>query len=261
MTFGQKLFQLRKSHGFSQEELADKLNTSRQAVSKWENNNGYPETEKIIMISKLFEVNLEELLMDDRELGTGKMHAEQQEKRGYYISRETANGFLLYYKRKFLLLAVACSIILGCNSASYTSTEHQFFSSGIEPFLTTVSVMIALAIVIYIVLKQNPYRVLRKKELDFAQDVRREIVDEFHKIKKMLAVGITLGLLIFGLNSIGFHFQMFQDMKFTDIIFRIVVSMVLTGVSSFMVFFCIGIYWSYAVLLRQHTQDIYNAYL
>lgn len=75
MTFGQKLFQLRKSHGFSQEELADKLNTSRQAVSKWENNNGYPETEKIIMISKLFEVNLEELLMDDRELGTGKMHA------------------------------------------------------------------------------------------------------------------------------------------------------------------------------------------
>lgn len=119
--------------------------------------------------------------------------------------------------------------------------------------------MIALAIVIYIVLKQNPYRVLRKKELDFAQDVRREIVEEFHKIKKILAFGIVLGLLIFGLNSIGFHFQVFQDMKFTDIIFRIVVSMVLTGISSFMVFFCIGIYWSYAVLLRQHTQDIYNA--
>lgn len=53
MTFGEKLYKLRKSQGFSQEELAEKLNTSRQAISKWENNNGYPETEKIILVSKL----------------------------------------------------------------------------------------------------------------------------------------------------------------------------------------------------------------
>lgn len=57
MTFGEKLFQLRKVRGLSQEELAGKLNTSRQAISKWENNNGYPETEKIIMISKIFQVD------------------------------------------------------------------------------------------------------------------------------------------------------------------------------------------------------------
>lgn len=51
MTFGEKLFQLRKARGLSQEELAGKLNTSRQAISKWENNNGYPETEKIIIVT------------------------------------------------------------------------------------------------------------------------------------------------------------------------------------------------------------------
>ena len=56
MTFGEKLYKLRKSQGLSQEALAEKLNTSRQAVSKWENNNGYPETEKIILISKIFQV-------------------------------------------------------------------------------------------------------------------------------------------------------------------------------------------------------------
>ena len=68
MTFGEKLYKLRKSQGLSQEALAEKLNTSRQAVSKWENNNGYPETEKIILISKIFQVTLDDLLIDDRSI-------------------------------------------------------------------------------------------------------------------------------------------------------------------------------------------------
>lgn len=46
MNFGEKLFSLRKEKGLSQEALAEQLNTSRQAVSKWENNQGYPETAK-----------------------------------------------------------------------------------------------------------------------------------------------------------------------------------------------------------------------
>lgn len=70
MTFGEKLYKLRKSQGLSQEALAEKLNTSRQAVSKWENNNGYPETEKIILISKIFQVKLDDLLLDDRAIGS-----------------------------------------------------------------------------------------------------------------------------------------------------------------------------------------------
>lgn len=45
MEFGEKLFKLRKEKGFSQETLAEKLNTSRQAISKWENGQGFPETE------------------------------------------------------------------------------------------------------------------------------------------------------------------------------------------------------------------------
>ena len=48
MNFGEKLFTLRKEKGLSQEALADQLGTTRQAVSKWENNQGYPETEKIL---------------------------------------------------------------------------------------------------------------------------------------------------------------------------------------------------------------------
>lgn len=49
MAFGEKLFKLRKEKGLSQEDLAEKLNTSRQAISKWENGQGFPETEKLLV--------------------------------------------------------------------------------------------------------------------------------------------------------------------------------------------------------------------
>jgi len=48
MDFGEKLLQLRKSKGMSQESLAEQLNTSHQAISKWENSQGYLETEKLL---------------------------------------------------------------------------------------------------------------------------------------------------------------------------------------------------------------------
>lgn len=112
MTFGEKLYKLRKSQGFSQEELAEKLNTSRQAISKWENNNGYPETEKIILVSKLFQVKLDDLLKDEKEVGSAEKTLEQVDQREFYVSREMANGFLLYYRKKFLLLAAACALYL-----------------------------------------------------------------------------------------------------------------------------------------------------
>ena len=50
MKFGDKLIKLRKKNGMSQEDLANLLNVSRQSVSKWESNNTYPETDKIIQI-------------------------------------------------------------------------------------------------------------------------------------------------------------------------------------------------------------------
>ncbi len=59
MTFGEKIQKLRKEAGLSQEELSYQLGVSRQAISKWERDNGYPETEKIVRMSKLFHVSLD----------------------------------------------------------------------------------------------------------------------------------------------------------------------------------------------------------
>lgn len=64
MTFAEKLLQLRTKSGYSQWTLAEKLNVSRQAVSKWELGTTLPETDKIIAISDLFGVSIDSLLID-----------------------------------------------------------------------------------------------------------------------------------------------------------------------------------------------------
>lgn len=58
MTTGQKIYELRKSARITQEQFAEKLEVSRQAVSKWESDAAYPETDKIIKIAELFGVKI-----------------------------------------------------------------------------------------------------------------------------------------------------------------------------------------------------------
>lgn len=63
----EKLYKLRKNSGLSQEQLAEQLNVSRQAISKWESGTAVPESEKLITISNYFGVSVDYLLKDDEE--------------------------------------------------------------------------------------------------------------------------------------------------------------------------------------------------
>ena len=70
MNFAEKLYTLRTQSGYSQEVLAEKLNVSRQAVSKWEPGPTLPETDQLIAISELFHVSIDSLLIDSINLNT-----------------------------------------------------------------------------------------------------------------------------------------------------------------------------------------------
>lgn len=72
MNIGEKLFELRREKNLSQEEVADKLNVSRQTVSKWETNQSVPDFDKIMPLCELYGVGVEELL-------TGKKPEEKTE--------------------------------------------------------------------------------------------------------------------------------------------------------------------------------------
>lgn len=68
MSFATKLLALRTQHKYSQETLAEKLNVSRQAISKWELGTTLPETEKVIALSEFFGVSIDYLLKDNVKL-------------------------------------------------------------------------------------------------------------------------------------------------------------------------------------------------
>lgn len=68
MRLGDKLIQLRRERGYSQEQLAQLLNVSRQSVSKWESGQSTPEISKLITIADIFNVNVDSLVRDEREL-------------------------------------------------------------------------------------------------------------------------------------------------------------------------------------------------
>ncbi|MBE5762536.1 MAG: helix-turn-helix transcriptional regulator [Clostridiales bacterium] len=67
MTVGEKIVKLRKEQNLTQEQFADMLKVSRQSVSKWELDSTYPDTEKLIRISKIFNCSLDYLLKDEVE--------------------------------------------------------------------------------------------------------------------------------------------------------------------------------------------------
>ena len=92
MMFPEKLYQLRRQNNLTQEGLAERLCTTRQAVSKWETGQGLPETEKLLQLSTLFGVPVDYLLKDTPEEEAG-------ESPGYYVSREMAEGYLASQQR------------------------------------------------------------------------------------------------------------------------------------------------------------------
>lgn len=79
MTTGEKLQKLRKDGGYTQEELADIMSVSRQSISKWESDIAFPETEKIIALSKLYHCSTDYLLNNDNNEFVKKESAPKRE--------------------------------------------------------------------------------------------------------------------------------------------------------------------------------------
>ena len=106
MILADKIIRLRKKNGWSQEDLADKMSVSRQAVSKWEGAQTIPDLEKILQLSVLFGVTTDYLLKDeieDEEL-TNDTSSDTTVKR---ISIEEANAYIEQRKKAAWRIALA----------------------------------------------------------------------------------------------------------------------------------------------------------
>src|SRR5690625_3817398 len=156
MTFGGKLQKTRKEAGYSQEDLAFKLQVSRQAVSKWENDQGYPEIDKIIKMANIFDVTID-FFFDDSELSDKNVF---ENEKGLYVSQEMASGYLLHQTLKYKKMAWAIALLLG-------GIAFVFLLNEIGALIYLMVLVASIALFVAILLEGNPYFQLKEETLLF----------------------------------------------------------------------------------------------
>lgn len=180
MILADKIIELRKKSGLSQEELAEKMNVSRQSVSKWEGAQSIPDLDKILALSQIFGVSTDYLLKDDFETEEPVPTDNGDGSSLRRVSMEEANRFLRLNEKCAprtafgVMLCVLSPVILiilaGISDyrpnlfGSFTVTEN--FAGGIG--VTIMLLMIAAAVAIFITTwqKLGDFEYLEKEAID-----------------------------------------------------------------------------------------------
>ena len=132
MEFNEKLQELRKGKGLTQEELAEKLFVSRTAISKWESGRGYPSIDPLKEIARFFSVTIDNLICSDEMISVA-----ENEK------REFADKYISLICNVMDILPVILLFIPAFGNGSGSSETVSLFGlSGITPWVKTVFVMI-----------------------------------------------------------------------------------------------------------------------
>lgn len=173
MILADKIIRLRKKNGWSQEELADKMNVSRQAVSKWEAAQTTPDLEKILQLGNLFGVTTDYLLKDelvDEEFVEG---VDETPIRKIFLAE--ANDYLEQRKNASVQIAIAtllCIIspilifllLAFSECTSIPITENLAVGIGMVALFSLVT--IAVVIYIRVGFKNAPYEFLEKEPFE-----------------------------------------------------------------------------------------------
>ena len=127
MSLGERIQQLRKARGLSQEQLADSLNVSRQAVSKWETDQSSPEIENILALSRVFLISTDELLGNDIAGAPGaSITPAREEKRQFGFTRRM-HALVSFIDRKAILMffTLLCFVAAGvCVIVNYAIDQQ-----------------------------------------------------------------------------------------------------------------------------------------
>lgn len=124
ISIANRLLEFRKKSGLSQEELAERLNISRQSVSKWERAESSPDTDNLILLAKIYGVTLDDLLNVDKPIIINNVNdsLEKQSKSKYYI-KEGDEEVIVYVKENNSILS---EINRGRNNSKVKDFFHAF---------------------------------------------------------------------------------------------------------------------------------------
>ena len=211
MILADKIIELRKKNGMSQEDLAGLMNVSRQSVSKWESAQAVPDLNKIIMLSQIFGVSTDFLVKDDMAFDDVEYIQPEvtvEENEVHPVSMEEANAFLdLNEKQSFstafgvalcILSPVVMMILAGLSEiGKFGLAENVAAGAGVCILL----IMVACGVAIFITssMKMKRFEYLNNDVIETAYGVSgmvKERKDKYaHKYTRELVIGIVLCVL------------------------------------------------------------------
>ena len=124
MALSEKLYTLRKKSGLSQEQLAEQLHVSRQAISKWESGTSSPESDKLIAISQYFNVSLDYLMKEDNDQSKDTLQTEQRKSAQMGNRTQRSVGFII------CIGGIICLFVWGLLSMLNPTVSNQISESS-----------------------------------------------------------------------------------------------------------------------------------
>ena len=209
MILADKIIKLRKQNGWSQEELAEKVGVSRQAVSKWESGTSIPDLDKILRLSEIFGVTTDYLLKDTIEELSPETDAEikygDQERR---VSLEEANEYMSLAQKMSWRFARATALCIlsptplllrgglaeGHAAGTYWITENGAGGLGVSILL----VMVAVGVVLFILngMQLSRFDYLEKEVFSLEYGVQGIVEKKKEAFSKTYRIGIASGVAL-----------------------------------------------------------------
>ncbi|MFJ5791500.1 helix-turn-helix domain-containing protein [Lysinibacillus sp. NPDC097162] len=252
MTFSEKLFKLRKEKGLSQEALAEKLNTTRQAISKWENGQGFPETEKLLMLGNVFEVSIDYLLKDTIE------HS-HEDSNGYYVSKEMAEGYVLSQRKISKYFAIGFSLLIISTIPYFLFKQDPL----IYTILITIIVVLGIGMITAGFIEEDRYSILKREALIFDQNYLKELSIRYEEVKKKNTVIMVVGVCLIVAGGISFLLVKKEFVAPEVLIpyYPLLIAFIAVGV--YMLIRILSIIDSYRILVKnkEHIQRLSNTVL
>lgn len=209
MILAEKIINLRKKNGWSQEELAEKLGVTRQSISKYEGAQSIPDLDKILKLSEIFGVTTDYLIKDEleeEEYAPSQMHENESEsdRSVHKVTMEMANEYLQIidwsagktaFATMLCILSPIVLLMLGAMSEMPDYHISENVAAGIG--ICVLIVLIAIAVTIFILcgMKTKKYEFMEKEDIETAYEVSgmvKEKRDAYHSLYvTQLVIGIT----------------------------------------------------------------------
>lgn len=209
MIFADKLIDLRKKNGMSQEELAEKMNVSRQSVSKWEGAQSMPDLNKIVAISKIFGVTTDYLLNDEIEVLENQIIAEDasndDESSARKVSMEEATEFLRLNEKNArrtafgVFLCIIAFIPLSLLSVAGEAGKLPMSEDAVAAVGVIILLVIGAVAVVFFMLSEHemkPFEYLDEEDIDTEYGVSGMVREKKKSYDPVCTRNNILGVII-----------------------------------------------------------------